>query len=332
MKTVCVFHECDLDGWMSAAIVKHWFISTNKNYIIGDGESITDKSSIGFPENRIDFIGYNYGQPIPDLSGYDKVIMCDISFPKEVMYNLCERRSDNYPDLDFIYIDHHVSAIDDLEKAIKGSGTYTDYPDGLRDTKFSACELAFNYFYPNQEMPEIIRLLGMYDSFRHKGTTEEKLVLEFQYGARQIITNYEDAFESLSLSLTNQNYVLNILNSGATIYKYLCTEAFQSYKNRFQIRLKEQIDSDGAFIFRNFTCINKERFNPINFGIKYHEDGNDGCACFHYANGKWNFSIYNDNGEVDCSVIAKSFGGGGHRGASGFIVTDINDFFDNTLL
>ena len=64
--------------------------------------------------------------------------------------------------------------------------------------------------------------------------------------------------------------------------------------------------------------INKERFNPINFGIDYHKDGYEGCACFHYANGMWNFSLYNDNGEVDCSQIAKQFGGGGHKGAAGF--------------
>ena len=33
-----------------------------------------------------------------------------------------------------------------------------------------------------------------------------------------------------------------------------------------------------------FICINKENFNPINFGIDYHKDGYDGAACFHYAN------------------------------------------------
>ena len=27
----------------------------------------------------------------------------------------------------------------------------------------------------------------------------------------------------------------------------------------------------------------------------------------------WNFSLYNDNGEVDCSVIAKQFGGVGTK-------------------
>lgn len=51
-------------------------------------------------------------------------------------------------------------------------------------------------------------------------------------------------------------------------------------------------------------------------------DGYDGCACFHYGNGMWNFSLYNDNGKVDCSQIAKQFGGGGHFSASGFRCDD----------
>lgn len=35
-KTVCIYHSLDLDGWMSAAIVKHWWltnISSNKKAI-----------------------------------------------------------------------------------------------------------------------------------------------------------------------------------------------------------------------------------------------------------------------------------------------------------
>jgi hypothetical protein len=29
MKIACVYHKIDLDGWMSAAIVKYWFISNH---------------------------------------------------------------------------------------------------------------------------------------------------------------------------------------------------------------------------------------------------------------------------------------------------------------
>ena len=46
MKIVCVYHSIDLDGWMSAAIVKHWFITNNKQYVIGDNESIIKKIKV----------------------------------------------------------------------------------------------------------------------------------------------------------------------------------------------------------------------------------------------------------------------------------------------
>ena len=298
MKTVCVYHSIDLDGWMSAAIVKYWF---EKQLIITNSsiDSITDK---------IDFIGYNYGQPIPDLSEYDKVIMCDISFSIEEMENLRQHLQDN-----FIWIDHHISAIKSADERTN------NYYDGIRDTKFAACELTWKYFFPNESMPEIVRLLGRYDCFGHKGTDEEQKVLEFQYGARAFIKDYSGAYSFLIEELTERtsSIVDRLHIQGLSIYQYLCTEAKQSYKNGFEIELKEPWGTEGAYI-RKFICINKERFNPINFGIDYHADGYDGCACFYYANGMWNFSLYNDNGEVDCSIIATQYGGGGHKGAAGF--------------
>jgi nanoRNase/pAp phosphatase (c-di-AMP/oligoRNAs hydrolase) len=32
----------------------------------------------------------------------------------------------------------------------------------------------------------------------------------------------------------------------------------------------------------------------------------------------WNVSLYSTKPEIDCGEIAKSFGGGGHKGAAGF--------------
>ena len=82
------------------------------------------------------------------------------------------------------------------------------------------------------------------------------------------------------------------------------------------ICIYHSIDLDGwmsvaiqQFSSQHVSCINKERFNPINFGIDYHKDGYVGAACFHYA-----------NGYLDCSKLAKQFGGGGHKEAAGFIL------------
>lgn len=280
--------------------------------------------------NSIEFVGYNYGQPIPDLSEYDKVIMCDISFPREEMERLYWFNGwDN-----FIWIDHHISAINDNDswrnKDIRNIISIL----GLLDTKFAACELTWKYFFRNEPMPEIVRLLGRYDCFGHKGTDEELKVLEFQYGARQVITDYEDAYEYLLKSIEDIEikkkggftHESRILTNGKTIFGYLCTEAKRIYQTGFEIRLDEfgNIQDRNKISFggqvRKFICINKERFNPINFGIDYHKDGYDGTACFHYANGKWDFSLYNDNGLVDCSAISKSYGGGGHFSAAGMVI------------
>lgn len=331
MNIGCVYHSIDLDGWMSMAIVKHWFNIQREKYV----------NSKVFKEADVDLgtitsIGYNYGEPIPDLSRYDKIIMCDISFPRNIMETIHEDMCEFFQDR-FIWIDHHISAINE---------NYTEYK-GIRDTKFAACELTWNYFFPNETMPEIVRLLGRYDCFGHKGTDEEIKVLEFQYGARQCITNYEEAYNLLQSVLSDENpshigrtstkntyHVDLIQDKGKASYQYLCVEAKQSYENRFSAWLVEPHEILMPSTYK-FTCINKERFNPINFGIDYHSDGYDGACCFHY-DGKtnlWRFSLYNDNGEVDCSKIAKQYGGGGHKGAAGFVLSpdDFNRFMATNI-
>lgn len=324
-KIACVFHSIDLDGWSSAAVVKKWFEDEEwKNERLS-----REPGFAGIPINGLELIGYNYGQPIPDLLEYDQIIMCDISFPKEVMEALFDKFGSN-----LIWIDHHVSAIKE-NGTLDGCIDVSTKINGLRRTDFAACELTWQYFFSNKidkfgiseeqnPMPEVIRLLGLYDSFRHKGGDEERKVLEFQYGARECLKNPEDVLTVLKMPVEHQDtFVWETLEKGKAIYKFLCTDAQLSYKNGFEIKLIEEVeDSIGKNIVnRRFVCINKERFNPINFGIDYHKDGFDGCACFYLrADGKWSFSFYNDNKQVDCSKIAKQFGGGGHFSAAGCIV------------
>jgi oligoribonuclease NrnB/cAMP/cGMP phosphodiesterase (DHH superfamily) len=345
MKTVCIYHSADLDGWCSAAIVKHWYIKNNKDCIIfnkSNSNIMTNEDKIVFDdrvqgkenESELYFIGYNYGNEIPDLSEYNRVIMCDISFPANIMKQLHrkltaqkgyvgngkEKTLDN-----FIWLDHHISAIKDMEKEYPvGNSVPISLPSGLRDTKFAACELTWRYYFPKKEMPELVRLLGRYDCFGHRGSSEEQTVFEFQYGARSVISNYNECFDVLTDNIYYGNETIeNILSDGQSIYRFLCTDAIASYKNGFKVILSEEVagcteDPNKQFEDREFICINKEKFNPINFGINYHKDGYDGCMCFYFDGKEYNCSIYNDNGKVDCSVIAKGFAGGGHQGAAGF--------------
>lgn len=315
MKIVCVYHEVDLDGWISAAIVKHYYLLENNSIAAAGGDI-----------NNIEFIGYKYGQPVPDLSEYDKVIMCDISFPKEEMEKLANK---------LVWIDHHISAILQLDV----NPIFYNEAKGIRDTKFAACELTWKYFFPNETMPEIVRLLGRYDCFGYNGTSEEKEVLEFQYGVRNVIGGYQAAYSWLISSIEGNQIddIKNIGSIGKTIYSYLCQEAKQIYNTKFDLYFDsiKITNTDHALIGEGrkvkFASINRTRFNPINFGIDYHTDGYDGVACFWYEDNKLCFSLYNDNGEVDCSTIAKRYGGGGHKGASGFVLKTTKTYTNMNL-
>lgn len=280
MEPICIYHSRDLDGWMSAAIVMKKFPS-------------------------IQLIGWDYGQDLPELSSeHVPVIMVDVSFPNHNMRHLIEKNN-------LVWIDHHISAIKEISKMEP-----LPFIEGLRNDKKAACELTWEYFFPDYPIPEPVRLLGMYDSFRHKGTSEEDMVMQFQYAARAFCSDPEDCF---NMMLDSFDGVQSWIQSGFSIFQYLKTMAKQDYTRGFPV----------FFAGYKFIMVNTERFNPINFGIKYHEDGYDGAGSFFFKNGKWEFSLYNDNGKVDVSEIAKRYGGGGHRGASGFIVQeDIITFLD----
>jgi len=275
---ICIYHSRDLDGWMSAAIVKLWHKKKKC-----DGE--------------LDLIGWDYGQPLPILSGekHSELIMVDISFPMGTMESLLDP-------FNVTWIDHHKSAIDDRRNYFTKENPFK----GLQFSDYAACELTWMYLFDGEKMPEIVRLLGRYDCFGHKGTDEERKVLIFQYAVRASLRNPDECYKAL-IDVKDE-HIEGWLNVGEGIYSYLCTEAKQKYDKKFEVWF------DGKL----FACVNDWRLNPINFGINYHADGYDGFACFWYENGQFSYSLYNDNGDVDCSVIAKNRGGGGHKGASGF--------------
>ena len=292
-KILCVSHGVDLDGWCSAAIVKYWHtIEKNK---------LKDATSLSFSIPDIDFIGYDYGNKIPDWKSYDEIIMCDISFDGKIMAEMVKTKK-------VIWCDHHISAIKNVNEVFTKENI--KLPEGIRDEKYAACELTWKYFFPNIKVPRGVELLGLYDSFRHKKELDllgQQMVLEFQYAARSYITGLHDFPEYLLKD--NCLLIPQYLNDGKAIYSYLLMDAREKYEKKIEIEL------DGY----KFCAFANERFNPINFKINYHDDGYDGALCFWYDKEKcgWKFSYYNDNGKVDCSLIAKKRGGGGHMGASG---------------
>lgn len=291
-KIICIFHSIDQDGYTSAAIVKS-----------------------RYPDAKL--IGFNYGQSIPVISANHIVVICDISFPMDIMQQIADTSER------LIWIDHHKSAIDNYNNWLNNP-EYNGYNWFTHLTKTgelrAACELTWEYFYGKQYIPPAILLLGMYDSFRHKGTPDENRVHYFQNTANERVDSPEKAMVYLTMQ---PEEVEQWIKNGEQIQQVKNVEAKEKYK------LGKAVIVDG----HKFIMFNTDRFNPINYGINYHKDGYDGSGSYYKdpTDGIIRVSLYNDNGKVDCSVICKKLGGGGHKGSGGFQVNEkqLKDLLNN---
>lgn len=268
---ICVYHNKDLDGMASAAIVKS-----------------------KYPDCQL--IGWDYGQPLPDLPEPEEIIMVDITFPIPVMRGLRYRLT---------IIDHHKSFIDAWNESIK----YDAYICKSKlEVGRAACELTWEYIFPDKPVPAWVTSLGEYDTWRDAGSSKWLTeTLPFQYGMRSIINKPEDLFDQ---DCSWQD----IIAVGTAILKYVeQTNLYNCTRNAFVINFEGY-----KTICLNDTAISTDTFKSI-----YDESIHDLMLGFSFSGKFWNVSL-RSTGKIDCSVLAQKYGGGGHLQAAGFEIEDIN--------
>lgn len=273
-----IYHNRDLDGFTSGAIIK-------KKY----------------PEAEMR--GYDYGEPF-DFSGMEgnEVIMADVSLPMKDMIKISKLTNGR-----FTWIDHHISAIKDFE-------ALNDYTilAAVLDNTIAACEGAWNYLFPGEDMPYAVKLLGEYDTWRNQDVDRwNNEILPFQFGMR-VHCNSVKSFPTNIFS--HNEFVPGYISDGKLILKYNTIQnETQCRKSSFEIEFKGL----------KAICLNGGGFNSDVFKSVYDESRHDIMMPFQFNGRFWTVSLYTTKDEVDCSVIAKSMGGGGHKKAAGFQVDDI---------
>jgi oligoribonuclease NrnB/cAMP/cGMP phosphodiesterase (DHH superfamily) len=277
----CFYHKSDLDGHCSGAIVK-----------------------MRFPE--CEMIGVDYQDNEDDIliPVGEEIYVVDFSFSAKFMKMMQECSV-------LHWIDHHKSAIEECLhiEGIKGL-RYLEEPEHKPFDKISGCELTWKYIYPETEMPEAVKLLGRYDVWDHSDPN----VLQFQYGMRNFddtlpdSTIWKEESEEAVLWMTTQG-LFGILESGKTILQY--------EKKKNIVHAKE-MSFETIFKGLRAVCINKPFSNSKVFDSIWDEEKHDIMIIFGCKPRSFKYSLYSTKDNVDCSEIAKLFGGGGHKGASGF--------------
>lgn len=307
----CIYHSRDLDGLTSGAVI----YSHQKSF----GEDCN-------------LVGYDYGEKLDTRKFKGKTTcMIDVSMPMDRMETLGNGC------MEFIWIDHHISALDQLKKyceeksyQIKESkinGLITCYEVNKMNMiyyfsdKLSGCEIASALYGRGlkTESKKLVQILGQYDTWRNSSekmftndSDWNEVVMPIQYAMRLNTTPKQvyEVFEQIDWS----GYQLSIeelkmIGRSILLYKKQQNKTLCE-KSLFEFEMK------GLKV----VALNTTGFNSLSFEGFYWPEIHDVMMPFSY-NGKsemWNFSMYTTKEEIDILSIAKDFGGGGHKMACGF--------------
>ena len=268
---LCIYHLADHDGKGSAAIVGQKF-------------------------KGVEFLGLNHDMEVPvdEIKKHDKIVVCDISLPMDLMFELNESK-------DLTWIDHHVSSIEEYEKKIKEGKNEIK---GVRQSGTAAIMLTWQYFFPEKEVPEGVRLLALNDIF----DLRDKKVRPFEYAFQALGVNKpkDKSWRDLFAGKLN---VDEMVKKGEAILSYI--------KNRNH-RLCKAMSFDSEYMGYKCICANMPQgYSEFYDGVKTIKNYDFMCNFFMNGKNSWNLSFYTAKDDVDVSKIASSFGGGGHKKAAG---------------
>ena len=196
-----------------------------------------------------------------------------------------------------IWIDHHTSSIN-LCKAHPELASIS----GIRSDEWSGAALTWDYF-SDLERPDCVNYVSDYDCWKFQyepQTTFFKLGIEtVKYDA------LDDIWERL-FGYMWASEIGYLIVTGKTIKGYV-DKTNDYYREHFAYETE---------IAGHKCLVVNQKTNSWVFGSKYNEYPLVMVWVFDGA--QYVYSIFSGNPEVDCSKIAESYGGGGHKGAAGF--------------
>ncbi len=227
------------------------------------------------------------------------VVIVDFSLSTEDMQRICETS-------ELIWIDHHKTAIEDL-------AALADLP-GLRDLDEAGCVLTWRYFFPQEPMPEAVAYIGDRDVWRfaipETAHFSEGLFYEDSNpGNHDLWAPLLDREPGLVRGLIERGQVLNkarLAGIRRRVERYGFEIVFEGHRT-LAINLRGNGDI-GAYI------------RELGYTLAY-------CYFDSFRNGRLMTTVTLYSDEVDVSVIAQRFGGGGHGGAAGFSFERIDSPF-----
>ncbi len=287
-----IFHHNDLDGRCAAAIAFRWVREEQRHIKRFELFEVDYKDKINVDQ-------FNPGE---------YVVIVDFSFKPEVMIPILKKG------VHVTWIDHHKTA---------AHYNYGVTLPGLRDfceKGKSGCELTWEYFNSRRSIPRAVELIGDYDSWRLQCQPE---CFEFYEGLKMEDTNPESRLWDF-LFETSWSGVVAGFPTALALRRNLLKRTEINTQGKAAIRYRDsycekichdfgyEINWEGHKAF----ATNFYQFGSKGFGERMEKY--DFCVAYIHDGKRFTVSLYSVKG-VDVSEICKRYGGGGHKGAAGFV-------------
>lgn len=314
MKTLIFYHN-DVDGLTSAL-----------GFTYNDYMQNHDNKIPSYEDLRKDYFFFEVHYGIKNIFEYfsdcgfdwdrfDRVVVLDFCFNKNIMLQLLEKYKEN-----FIWFDHHKNTIDELSKY--------DIP-GMRHDLMATSTIVWRYF--DKKPCLFSRYVEDMDIWKWELPNSNEILqyVDFLYMQINDKDNPEKEFEIINLFLKyfNDEYfnsqIAEIANQGKLTDVYIKTKV----KDDINKGKKTTFEGYNAFVlnsqfkpgFVSDYIFNNKDYDDIELVIVWYKS-------YAKSGEKQNFDkVSLRSKSIDCSEIARKYGGNGHPKASGFVISDIDD-------
>jgi hypothetical protein len=284
-KSICIYHGgCD-DGFAAA-----WALRTS------------------MVPDTFEFHPGVYGNAPPDVSDRH-VVLVDFSYKRPILTEMAKAAKS------ILILDHHKTAAEDLagmpHPGTRDEWCFSKAPDGVAaifDMTRSGSGIAWDFFHPYQARPAFINYVEDRDLWRKALPNGDEFTIALR--------SHPQDFETWDRLVAAGPAPL--IEEGRAIQRYYRLRVEELKQSSYLAKIAWGHDTRD--LTRSTIAIANAPYFAASevAGELCAVDGAEfGASYFEVRPGQWQYSL-RSRGDFDVSAVAKCFGGGGHKNASGF--------------
>jgi oligoribonuclease NrnB/cAMP/cGMP phosphodiesterase (DHH superfamily) len=257
------------------------------------------------------YVPLNYSDQPPDVRG-KRVFLIDFSLKRGLMNQLCDVAES------VVVLDHHATA----EKELAGLADVHANTVVIFDMNRSGAGIAWDYFYPGEDRPDLINYVEDRDLWRYELDNSRTINAYIQSFDINLAVWLEE-FEGFRGELQGEEvYAAGeaLLRQQSKLVREICEHASIRNLPAFELgswpKIRDMMLKYGQPVYVQTSILMSEVCEQM---LKDHLEVQFCMYSFERKDVKTQYGLRSRTGsDVDVSEIAKLYGGGGHKHAAGF--------------